>query len=88
MAEPVPGKRRNVDDQLRHDGGPRRCVGFAEQLAPSDDSERTAALDTRDQEVVMFAHGIWCPGITFGAVAKMIRLGERGSVAQIIAERE
>jgi hypothetical protein len=56
----------------------------ARKLGPLNDSERPAAIEERDGEVVLLAHGIRHPGIVLGGVTKAIRLGERGTVAQII----
>jgi hypothetical protein len=61
---------------------------FAEELGPLDDAGRAAAVDRRDREVALLGHAVRYPGVTLGAVTKLIRLGERGTVAEIIAELE
>ncbi len=61
---------------------------FAEELGPLDESGRGAAIARRDKEVVLLAHAIRHPGITMGAVTKLIRLGERGTIPEIIKELE
>lgn len=57
---------------------------FAQKLGPLNDSERTAAIEKRDGEVVLLAHGIRYPGIVLGGITKAVRLGECGTVAEII----
>ena len=57
----------------------------AELLSPLDDAERAREIDALDSRTLSLAHLVRRPGIVIGTAGKLIRLGERGSVADIIA---
>lgn len=57
---------------------------FAEELAPLNESDRHKAIERRDAETAALALLIRYPGVYMGLVAKVVRLGERGSVAGLV----
>jgi len=56
----------------------------AERLAPPREAEQGEAIAQLDHEVAKFARVIRSPGVLIGTATKMVRLGERGTVPQII----
>jgi hypothetical protein len=56
----------------------------AQELAPIDQAEQMSGIDQIDKEVARFGRVVRHPGLLVGAVNKIIRLGERGKVPQII----
>jgi len=57
---------------------------FAEQLAPASLDKQTELIRVQDRHTVTFGKQILHPGLLLGTSFKVIRLGERGSVAEII----
>lgn len=57
---------------------------FAEQLAPLSIDQQVEVIRLQDQRVAALAKRILSPGFLLGTSFKLIRLGERGSVAEII----
>lgn len=57
---------------------------FAEELAPLNESDRHQAIARRDAEIAALALLIRYPGVYLGLVAKVVRLGERGSVTNLV----
>lgn len=57
---------------------------LAERLAPLDEAEQAQVIDELDLEILELARLIRNPGVVGGIVTKVIRLGERGSIPQII----
>lgn len=53
-------------------------------LAPLDRANRMAGIEKIDKEVALFGRLVRHPGLTIGSVNKIIRLGERGTIPQII----
>jgi len=56
----------------------------AEKLAPLEPAEQVPAINELDAEIALFGRVIRHPGLVVGAVNKIIRLGERGTISQII----
>lgn len=56
----------------------------AESLAPLGEADRTATIDDLDKKVVARGHRVLKPGVIIGGANKIIRLGERGTIPQII----
>ena len=56
----------------------------AEQLAPLDGVEQARAIERLDQQTARFARRIRAPGLVGRVAAGVIRLGERGSVPEVI----
>ena len=56
----------------------------AESLAPLSEADQASKIEHLDEDVAVLGRMILCPGITIGTVTKMIRLGERGTISQII----
>ena len=56
----------------------------AEQLAPLDPADQRSVIDRLDHDVAMFARVITSPGVLLGAVTRIVRLGETGSVRRKI----
>lgn len=61
---------------------------LALELAALDQSGRDQAIARRDDETLALGHAIRNPGFVLGLVIKAVRLGERGSISQIIAVLE
>jgi len=57
---------------------------FAEQLATVSLDKQAELIREQDQRIAAFAEQILHPGLLLGTGFKVIRLGERGSVAEII----
>jgi len=57
---------------------------FAKALAALDPTAREAAIARRDEDMLVISHAVRNPGVYLSAVTKLIRLGEQGSVAEII----
>ncbi len=57
---------------------------LAERLAFAAPSERAELIDRVDRWAAAFGRVIWKPGFPFRALHPLIRLGERGSVSEII----
>ena len=53
-------------------------------LAPLDQANRMSGIDKIDREVALFGRLVRHPGLVIGSVNKIIRLGERGTIPQII----
>ena len=56
----------------------------AERLAPLNEAEQSLEIEQLDSETLQLARLIRAPGIVGGAVNRVIRLGERGTIPQII----
>ena len=56
----------------------------AEKLAPLEPAAQLPVINELDAEIALFGRVIRHPGFIVGAVNKIIRLGERGSIPQII----
>jgi hypothetical protein len=56
----------------------------AEKLAPLDPAEQMSAINELDAGIAVFGRVICHPGFVVGTVNKIIRLGERGTIPQII----
>jgi hypothetical protein len=56
----------------------------AEKLAPLESAEQVSAINELDAEIALFGRVIRNPGFVIGTVNKIIRLGERGTIPQII----
>jgi hypothetical protein len=56
----------------------------AQELAPLVQTEQASRIDALDKEVAMLGGLIRNPGLIIGIVTKIIRLGERGTVPEII----
>jgi len=56
----------------------------AMDLAPYEQTDQTSMIDALDKEVAMLGGLIRNPGLIIGIVTKIIRLGERGTVSEII----
>ncbi len=61
---------------------------LAQELAAIDQNDRDQVISRRDNETLGLGHVIRNPGFVLGLVTKTVRLGERGSVAQIITVLE
>ena len=61
---------------------------FAEQLAEIDEIDRPRAIEQRDEKILRLGHAIRYPGFFLNAKTKMVRLGERGTIADIISVLE
>lgn len=57
---------------------------FAQILAATDPGRRDDAIARRDAETLMVSKAIRYPGLPLEVITKAIRLGERGSVSEII----
>lgn len=57
---------------------------LARDLAPLGQTDQLSRIAGLDQNIVMLARKIRNPGLIAGATARIIRLGERGSIPQII----
>lgn len=56
----------------------------AERLAPLSESEQAEQIAELDAEFALFARAIRHPGLVGGVVATVIRLGENGTIPEII----
>jgi hypothetical protein len=56
----------------------------AEDLAPLEQTDQTFRINELDKEVAILGGLIRNPGLIVGLVTKIIRLGERGTVSEII----
>ena len=56
----------------------------AKNLAPLEKSDQASRIDQLDKDVAVLSRLIRSPGIIAGAATKAIRLGERGSIPEII----
>jgi hypothetical protein len=56
----------------------------AETLAPLEQAEQMSAINELDKRIALFGRVIRNPGLIIGAVNKIIRLGERGTITQIM----
>jgi Family of unknown function (DUF5995) len=56
----------------------------AEKLAPLEPAAQVPAINKLDVEIALFGRVIRHPGFVVGTVNKIIRLGERGNIPQII----
>ncbi len=56
----------------------------AERLAPLSEAEQAREIERLDSEMLMLARLIRHPGVVGSTVNKIIRLGERGTIPQII----
>lgn len=56
----------------------------AEKLAPLDDIQQISAINELDTSIAAFGRVILHPGFIISSVNKIIRLGERGTTADII----
>lgn len=56
----------------------------AEELAPHEERDQVSRIDDLDKNVAALAGIVRHPGLKIGSVAKIVRLGERGTVSQII----
>ena len=57
---------------------------IAEKLAPLEPAAQMPAINKLDVEIALFGRVIRHPGFVVGTVNKIIRLGERGTIPQII----
>ena len=57
---------------------------LALDLAPSEQNEQNLMIASLDKDIVMLVRKILNPGLIASAAVKIIRLGERGSIPQII----
>jgi hypothetical protein len=57
---------------------------LALDLAPLEQSDQITKIVSMDKDIVMLARKILNPGLIASATARIIRLGERGSIPQII----
>ena len=57
---------------------------FADQLAPVSLDKQAELIRAQDQRIATFGKQILHPGLLLGTSFKVIRLGERGSVADIL----
>ena len=57
-----------------------RAWSVAEQLAPLAPADQNRAIERLDYDVATFARVISNPGVILGAVTRIVRLGETGSV--------
>ena len=77
----------NVDDAIINFSMERardHAWSVAERLAPLTEAEQAREIEQLDSEMLKLARLIRSPGIVGGTVSKIIRLGERGTVPQII----
>lgn len=56
----------------------------AESLAPLGEANRTPTIDDLDKKVVALGYRVLKPGLIIGGANKIVRLGERGTIPQII----
>jgi hypothetical protein len=56
----------------------------AEDLAAVEQTDQTFRINALDKEIAMLGGLIRNPGLIAGIVTKIIRLGERGTVPEII----
>lgn len=56
----------------------------AEGLAPLEEPEQMWRIDDLDKEMARLGRKIWKPGLVIGSVTRAIRLGERGTIPQIM----
>ncbi|CAB1078915.1 hypothetical protein D1AOALGA4SA_6635 [Olavius algarvensis Delta 1 endosymbiont] len=61
-----------------------RAWQVALKLAPLDQANRMSGIEKIDKEVALIGHLVRHPGLIIGSVNKIIRLGERGTIPQII----
>jgi hypothetical protein len=57
---------------------------LARDLAPLEQTDKMSKIAALDKDIVMLAQKILNPGLIASATAMIIRLGERGSIPQII----
>ena len=57
---------------------------LARDLAPLEQTDQMPKIAALDKDIVMLARKILNPGLIASATARIIRLGERGSIPQII----
>lgn len=63
----------------------RACAwAAAERLSPLGEAERRRAVEALDHDAARLARLVRHPGVTYSAANLLVRLSERGSVAQII----
>jgi hypothetical protein len=56
----------------------------AEKLAPFEQTEQMFTIDELDSRIARFGRLVRRPGLIVGTVNKIIRLGERGTITQIM----
>lgn len=56
----------------------------AEDLAPLEEADQVSKIDDLDREVVKPGRKVRNPGLIVGSVTRAIRLGERGTIPQMI----
>jgi len=61
-----------------------RAWQVALKLALLEQANWMSGIEKIDQEVALFGRNVRHPGLIIGSVNKIIRLGERGTILQII----
>jgi len=61
---------------------------LAQELGRLEEKDRAIVIARRDDDVLLLSHAIRDPGVFLTLVTKAVRLGERGSVSQIIGVLE
>jgi hypothetical protein len=77
--------RRRRHHRLQHECGARRRLELGEQLAPLAEQEQAALIASTDIVASALSSIIEKPGPLLRTVLLLIRLGERGSIPEIIA---